>query len=322
MRYLLFMVVCMLIVFSCRKGVATLTSPDVMDRSGPEGALTVHQARQSDMPVPGATVMVADCGTYTTDERGQVALPASCNGRVTDIFSDGNIRPRRVHYVPGMVDYLLPDDEQMPAQWLHTAFYQEDGKHMQLNRPHEGLVSVELAPELLNDALFVHSARKAVNYINRAQPHVDYFIVESGGSVKMELAPDDPIFSQERFEDAWAVISGEFENGYTVRSRVAWKFITRPEHHNVDSQTLWQAVAHELGHHTGIWGHPVGGIMNEYTIPGVEDFNVREKAALHYLFLRSVGTQKPDDSTWRPAGLHTLRVQQTGTAIIGCGHAR
>lgn len=266
-------------------GSSSPTTPDIP----PQGTqiLTLVSARNESLRIEGATVVV-DGMTYHSKSDGTVQFPPT--SAAIEISAPGYIAPRRV-FVSGLyTERLIPDDDQLPFSWLRQVFYGEEGTDP-LWRPDPGQFGIELSPELQSHAVFPHAIRQAIAVINAAQPNMRYFLVESGGRMHMKLDPDDPFFVEN--PGTWAYIWAEVSGNTIVKSTVTWKFLTRPDTN--DHELLWHAAAHELGHNTGLWGHPPDGIMGAQW--GIQDFNDREKQAMRFAFFRTPGTRAPDDST-------------------------
>lgn len=263
------------------------------DVASAASVLTLKAARGG-MPVVGATVSVDGGRPGVTDAFGLAVMAADADGRTVTVTMAGFTGPRKFTYRAGMTDYLLPDDAQLQQAWLMTAYYAGSPSQV-LVRPESGSLSVTVDSEGRADRNVWDAVTWGTAKINEAQHHVGYGIVDgSAGSVRIYHDANDPVFSKSGFENAWAVTYRDTRGAVVIGARIVFKFYT-DRNNDQTFVHLRKAVAHELGHVTGIIGHPPGGIMGS-SAP-LEDFSPQEKEALGYLFLREPGTRPTDDST-------------------------
>lgn len=263
--------------------------------------LTIRAARVPQGPVVGATVTTVDSRVFHADGNGTVSLGVADAGMEMRITATGYTGPSVIVFRPagqGMTHYLLPDDAMMPYAWIWEAFYGKDNAQW-LWRPITGQLDVELSGEGWSDSRVSAALASGSRTINNAQGNVRFDVLPAGetGAVKMYHDSTDPIFQKDGYRDAWAVTFLTVQGPVVIGARIVWKvFIddansAMPEH-------IGKAMAHELGHVTGIVGHPCCGIMGS-PLP-LTDFSEQEKDAFSYLFLRPPGTRPPDDLTAAP----------------------
>ena len=286
---------------ACGKKGVLPTAPDSGSGSYTSYTLTIRAARSPKGKIAGATVVTDDSRSFATDSSGVVPLSASDVGRTVYITANGYTGPSIIIFRPigqGMTHYLLPDDAMMPYAWIRTAFY-GDSDAQWLWRPMPGRLDVELSGEGWADHRISEALAWGSRITNSAQHHVIFNVVPAGqtGTVKMYADSNDPIFSAPGYENAWAVTFLTVRGPVVVGARIVWKVFlddansAMPEH-------IGKAMAHELGHVTGIEGHPCCGIMG--SADPLLDFSQQEKDAFDYLFLRPPGTRPPDNLAAAP----------------------
>lgn len=311
MRKGVFLCVLMVVVLvvMCTRSVPT--SSDIP--ADASGVLTVRSARHPQSTVIDASVTI-DGVRYRTSSNGTLLLPHTLEGRVVKICGYLYTCDRIVFFEPGMTEYLLPCDERLPCQWLQSAYYDKDEDDEKvLYRPAPGAIPVQLTERALEDKYLPGAFHWAMDTINAAQPNVSYFMAHNAGRIIVDVDPNDPIFSNPTFADSWAVIKIKTDNYLITSARIMFRYSARK---GDDRKHIKEAAAHELGHATGLWGHPPGGIMGGNW--GIGDFSGREKEALTYVFYRTPGTRPPDDSTRVQISGRAQRFRNSDVHTIAC----
>lgn len=237
----------------------------------------------------------------------QVSLVSLRDGSPLGIFSYPGIGPATMT-VPGFLprtvgtvgatESLWPADDRMPESYTFEALYAKN-PNGRLFRPEAGSLTVEPSLELQNGSREYAALQWAINTINAVYTdgRFRYVLVPagSGGQVHMYRDPADVVWSAPGMENAGAYTSQSVatSSGFVTGGRIVFR-----DFDVFFSVHLQRAMAHELAHMAGMYGHPptltLPGLMNSWD--GM-DFSPEEKNILRWVFSRSPNTGWPDDST-------------------------
>jgi hypothetical protein len=236
-------------------------------------------------PAPQASVPSLDlraCRTGLPVTNAQKAVAST--GYVVN--APGFIQPRVVPF-GATTDYLWEDDVRLPYSYVLDLVYE----HGALYRPTVTEVAVV---SYLSSRRERAAVQQGIEIIAEADGNIRWYQVEEGVSASMIVKiiedPEHPIWKE--YPQHWALAVIEYR-GYVI---------VGGEVHIRDTSVYWgkhltRAIAHELGHHRGLW-HAEGGMMG--SPDPVLSFSDREREVMRNMFRRQPGTRPPDDSSGLP----------------------
>ena len=266
-------------------------------------------------PVAGAAVAVSGfAGEFIATGDGVVHLPGVPAKTRIVINADGYLHSYVTFFVPGSVVYLIPDDDRLPYATVKNAIYgnRDDGR---LQKSVAKVHTVFPDGNIRNDHVAFAALEWAVGKLNEVReqqlatprpgstPLPIFVIAENDAQaaefkIIVEINPNDPIYSQQGWEDACALTFNNTDGKNIIRSSrilfcdtvevVYWGRHTR------------RVLLHELVHTLGI-GHlrpeDPEGVMGGNGGGAPWEFTEEEVDLLTILTIRSANNAPVDDST-------------------------
>lgn len=297
------------LIVNCR-GAQSPTQPSILQERS--GSLTIQSLRTG-KPIAGATVIVGSSSSIT-DEQGMVVL-AAFEGVPISITAAGHTEPRIVPWTPNTVEWLLPNDREMPVSWIREALYRSLDDQW-LWRPNSGDFLIVPSQTVFNDGFAMDGIRNGVARINMVHRHVRFVVgrpdQQSDRAVQITHKPSLPWFAATSIACQGATIVGA-----TIEYST---FHLNGFDQQYQYEALVTATAHELAHVAGLSGHPrpIPGVYANGVMYGNiphREFSQPEIDILNWMFRRMPGTRPVDDSTRGPE-ISTSGRTQTSWRVI------